>query len=401
MIYLEVKINGLFAFKDFSENFVYSRKAKNDEMFQHLENYPNLKYKKLNILMGANSSGKSTLGKMLCMISNYVLGRDISSTLNIDLSLMCKKNALFNDNIYFETTFYHDKYVYRLYVSLDEQGITKESWKKIKLAKNDTYQIIVNKLNNVDEQSIYIRDNNELHFGFKSPELSKVNSKFNLIKNISYSYNFQQFEFTRKVDDTIRESKEFRNHLLKIFDPSIASIDEITSVVTNEDGTQEEVNLNMERVRFVNGRVQDINFNKELTSENTSLSTGTIEAIHLAHILFKIKRFQILYLDEIMVHSHHELEPCVLQYIMKVLEKNEIQVFFTTHSVEALELDIPNYNYMFMRKSEDGYISKAVHPSDTRKHNKRTLAHAYINDQFSTSPDTTNFIDLILEYDDE
>ncbi|OCN04404.1 hypothetical protein A4S06_11330 [Erysipelotrichaceae bacterium MTC7] len=403
MIYFTVKIHGLFSFRNFTADFTYARKAKNDELHQSLKNYPNVRYRKLNIVMGANSSGKSTLGKLLCMISNYVSGRDIQSVINIDLAKMCQENQPYFDDIYFETIYYHKDYMYQLHVSFDGEGVVSETWKRIKLAKKDTYNDAVAKLSKVGKENIetYSRSESGITFGFKSPELSKSVSKYNLLGQVSYLYSFQQFEVNRRVESSIPESKTLRDRLLKVFDPSIASIDPITSIVVDEDGIEEVVDLNMERIRFVNGRKQDVDFGKELTSENTTLSTGTIEAIHLAHVLHKIDRYSVVYLDETMVHSHHELEPYILQYIMKVLEKNEMQLFFTTHSTEALELDIPNYNVMFMRKSNSGYTEEIIKPVDSMKHNKRSLVNAFVNDQFSTSPDITELLDLIMEFDDD
>ena len=73
MIVMNLKADNLFSFQDFEMNFSYPKKIVNSTIEkEHLSGHPNFRYKKVNIIMGANASGKTTLGKLLMTIFNFI-----------------------------------------------------------------------------------------------------------------------------------------------------------------------------------------------------------------------------------------------------------------------------------------------------------------------------------------
>jgi hypothetical protein len=78
MVLLDIKLKNFLLFNDFSMNLSYPKKTVNSSIEnEHLVNRPNFRYKKLIVLMGANASGKTALGKVL--ISDCFYDR-VSST---------------------------------------------------------------------------------------------------------------------------------------------------------------------------------------------------------------------------------------------------------------------------------------------------------------------------------
>ncbi len=66
MIIMNLKVNNLLAFKDFEVDFSYPKKIVDSYIEnEHLKGHPNFRYKKVNIVMGANASGKTSLGRMI------------------------------------------------------------------------------------------------------------------------------------------------------------------------------------------------------------------------------------------------------------------------------------------------------------------------------------------------
>jgi ABC-type proline/glycine betaine transport system ATPase subunit len=49
---------------------------------EYLAEFPNINYKKVCIFMGANASGKTSLGRMMCKINNYLAGRPVEDVFN-------------------------------------------------------------------------------------------------------------------------------------------------------------------------------------------------------------------------------------------------------------------------------------------------------------------------------
>ena len=66
MAVLKVRFDNVLCFNNFEANFTYPKKLVNSPLeYEYLEEYPNIRYKKVNILIGANSSGKTSLGKAI------------------------------------------------------------------------------------------------------------------------------------------------------------------------------------------------------------------------------------------------------------------------------------------------------------------------------------------------
>ena len=78
MIVLNLELDNLFAFEDFKINFSYSEKVKNSSIKdEFLKGRPNFRYKKVNALLGANSTGKTSIGKAMMAILNFLNKKEI------------------------------------------------------------------------------------------------------------------------------------------------------------------------------------------------------------------------------------------------------------------------------------------------------------------------------------
>ena len=73
MVILNIKLDNLLIFHDFSKNLSYPKKPVHTTIEnEHLEGRSNFRYKKLVVLMGANATGKTALGKVLMGIFNFI-----------------------------------------------------------------------------------------------------------------------------------------------------------------------------------------------------------------------------------------------------------------------------------------------------------------------------------------
>ena len=73
MVVLDVQLDNFYAFKNFHMNLTYPKKIVSSSIDQeHLADRPNFRYKKVNIIMGGNASGKTTFGHMLMNIFNFI-----------------------------------------------------------------------------------------------------------------------------------------------------------------------------------------------------------------------------------------------------------------------------------------------------------------------------------------
>ena len=78
MIVLNLELDNLFGFEDFKINFSYPKKVENSSIKdEFLKDRPNFSYKKVNILLGANSTGKTSIGKAMMAIFNFLNKKEI------------------------------------------------------------------------------------------------------------------------------------------------------------------------------------------------------------------------------------------------------------------------------------------------------------------------------------
>ena len=72
MIIMDIKIDNLYAFKNFHMNMSYPKKIVDSTIENEcLTDRPNFRYKKVNIIMGGNATGKTSLGKLLMTFMKY------------------------------------------------------------------------------------------------------------------------------------------------------------------------------------------------------------------------------------------------------------------------------------------------------------------------------------------
>ena len=73
MVVMDVKIDNFICFRNFHMNMTYPKKIVGSYIEnEFLPGRTNFRYKKVNIIMGANASGKTSIGKMLMRIFNFI-----------------------------------------------------------------------------------------------------------------------------------------------------------------------------------------------------------------------------------------------------------------------------------------------------------------------------------------
>ena len=73
MILMGLSLDGIYGFHDFSIHFSYPKKIVNSIIdAEHLKGRERFRYKKAVILMGANATGKTSLGRALLHIFEYI-----------------------------------------------------------------------------------------------------------------------------------------------------------------------------------------------------------------------------------------------------------------------------------------------------------------------------------------
>ncbi len=356
MVILHVKLDNIFGFKDFEINFSYPKKIVNSLIpSEHLPGRPNFRYKKAVILMGANASGKTTLGKALYYIFELIRTRDIYG--------LWKSSPNKNKKATYMIDFVMDDgKLYRV-KGFSESGQEQFTVYSAEIGKNDSYEKSVAML-----QPVY-PDNNlfqKLKYRFAYPDISQNTG-------------------TEGIDE---------NQLLKV----------LCAVLGTLDPTLQEITIARELKNsfIIRRKDEEIIIQDGKLLNGDALSSGTIEGIDIALFLASIMQGDetFYYCDEHFSYIQSDIEKRIFGIMLDHLGDYD-QLIFTTHNMEMLDLNLPKHAYAFLRKKADengDYKISAVYADEYLKRNTDSIRSAVGNDIFASLPDDSLLDQLDREY---
>lgn len=348
----------LYAFKDFTMNMSYPKKIVDSPIEnEFLKDFPNFRYKKVIVLMGANASGKTSLGKVLLDIFNFIDKKEFTRL--TDRIGNKSKKASFTMDFVDEHNFLN-----RVEVMIEPAEVYRSEHIHA----------------SVQKEQIRIGDNYEkCAERFQAIELISRKDYIEQLEKIDGS-NWM-FEFTlspeRKKQYLLSQADKYLDILkttLITLDPRIKNV---TKVKESDDSYI---------IKYENYSI--LLHDGELIDKNNVLSSGTKEGIGVANIIASVKGgdFSFVYCDEKFSHIHSETEKTFLSVMIECMGENS-QLFFTTHNSDILDMNLPKHTFAFLRRSmdEENRIS-CIYASEYLKKNTESLRNAVENDLFASLP---------------
>ena len=372
MIIAKMYLDNVYAFKDFDISFVYPKKLVNAPLDgEYLQDYPNFRYKKLNIIIGSNATGKTSLGRTILHMCLFLKTKESKPLFD----LVCDKTK--QSRIVFDYVLKTDDYYLNRADVIIDKVEEKEEQKILmrfystKLQKNDSYETAAARFDNDVQYKDYLECLTDVEFG-------SYNFSFPLTEE-NYDYIHCQFE---KEDQ-----EEFRQVLLPVLstlDPSIKDV-----IVSSEvDDTYIIVPENGEKFYVSN--------NAKISSIER-LSSGTKYGFNIAATLFAMKKHLngFYYIDEQFSYTNSEIEIAILNLMVSYLGDGE-QLFFTSHNVELLSLNYPNHTFTFLKKVavNNKNIIEEVNAASLEKRNNVNIKNLYDNDFFGVHPNLEKIYEL-------
>lgn len=381
MIILRIACDNLYMFKDFKVDFTYDRKinhplSKNDMLFKNSK----IKVRKNLVVMGANASGKTTFGKFLCMMFNFIHGKDLSAVLGGISSARYDKTK----DATFEAEFVVDKIAYLLKVCFRDDNLYSEEVFEQKIYKTYDIRKLREKLITSKPKACYYSENDDVvNVGCKSYAFAMLKAFSSTAKkireDISFWFRFSEVPVSTsaRFDDT---SIGILNELLPKIDNSVAAVKKLS--VENDRSIKTDSYM----IIFKNNESLIVS-DGDLIQSSKRLSHGTFEAIDFICAINNLSKgtVKFFYIDEQLSHMHSELEAYFI-YSTFAKQFSNTQIFFTTHNVEILGLNIPLSSFMFFRHDKNGF-NEVIYPSDFLKKNTDNLRFLYENDYFGVLPD--------------
>lgn len=361
MVILDVRLDNFYAFKNFHMNLTYPKKIVGSSIKdEHLAGYPNFRYKKVNIIMGANASGKTTFGHMLRSIFNFIVKKNYEMI--TDVICNREKNAFFSLDMAFDSnTFY--RIMCKITPCSDDRYTAdnvKLEIRKVNITSKDSYESCVKRL----EAMPYTPESNYMD------ELEKIEP---------LDWFFEYPKDTERIlgFPDLRKEKRFHRvleNILKALDPSIESVE-----VSRDVENAYVIRLRDKAVILQDGE----RFTTEL------LSSGTKAGVEVACVVSSMLQgnYTFYYCDEKFPYIHSDIEKAVLSLMIDCIRPNS-QLFFTTHNTDILDMNLPKHSFSFFRKD----VNDAEHPilcveaSAFLKRSTDSLKNAMENDLFSCAP---------------
>ena len=360
MIVMDVQIDNFFAFKNFRMNMAYPKKIVNSYIQdEFLEGYPNFRYKKVNILMGSNATGKTSFGQMLMRIFNFIEKKQYSMLTDV-VSDTAREATLSIDFVV------NDAVLYRMLTIIDpkstdgyESPDIHVCVKKTPITQKDNYESCSKRLDKMccDAKYSFVEELEE-------------------IKGLSWLFEYPSETLGKykipKSDHRIYVS--ILEKTLRALDPSIIRVEAIDAVEDSFVIRMKNKDIIMQDGKLVNTNI---------------LSSGTRSGIAIANVMVSIinGRNGFYYCDEKFSYIHSDIERAFLSVMIDSLKKYD-QLFFTTHNTDILDLPLPKHSFVFLKKDIDDEEQpiKCINASDFLKRSTDSLRNAVENDLFSVAP---------------
>ncbi len=366
MVVLDIYLDNFYAFKKFHANFTYPKKIVGSIIKdEHLKDRPNFRYKKVNIIMGANASGKTTLGHITRMIFNFIDKKNYKIITNCIGDQ--KKEASFRIDLAS-----NNNNLYRVKCTIppsdDGEFLIEDINLEIhreKILVNDSYESCVKRL----ETKEYIQENSYLE------ELEKI-------EKLDWFFEYPR-DNDRKVELPSKDEK-FKyvlENILKALDPAIQKIEKLESV-----DNAYVIRLQNKDIILKDGEKFDTEF----------LSSGTKAGVEVARVISDLiqDNYTFYYCDEKFSYIHSDIEKAILSLMADSIQSNS-QLFFTSHNTDLLNMNFPKHTFSFLKKDADDEECpiKCISASSLLKRSTDSLKNAVENDMFCTAP----AVDLIYE----
>ena len=350
MIVLKLKLDKIYEFNDFEIDFTYPKKVVNSIIEEeHLAGRKRFRYKKAVILMGANATGKTSLGRVLSLVFLSLGNMDPRYLFPIMTENGASLSIDFVNN---------DYRLQRLTAEVVDEGLALEyHYYSSEIEPMDSYEKCAKKLQ--DQTDLF----------------DKHENADELIGKINYRFSYPEIQRTLSLKGIDKKDllKTFRA-VIGTLDPSLRNI---------------EIAKELKDSFIIRRREQEIIIQEGKLLDRELLSSGTVEgidiAIFLASMLSKDPCFY--YCDEHFSYIQSNIEKRIFGIMLDRIPENG-QLIFTTHNTDMLDLNLPKHTFVFLKKvSEDGnWKVKAVSASDYLKRNTDSVRSAVENDVFGSLP---------------
>ena len=355
MIIMHLSLDNYYAFRDFEIDMSYPKKSIRSSIEnEFLQGFPNFRYKKVNILFGSNASGKTTLGKAMMNILNFIARKD---TAGLEKAILDQsRTASFSIDF-----IAHEPELCRVMLDIIPDGDGRKrydfSYDREPIRSRDSYQSCAARID------------------AREPVLSDYNTVLDSIGSLGWMFSYPESRLPSLNGIGKDTQLKAMKAVLMTLDPSIKNVRLLENVkdisfIIEKDGRE---------ILLQNGNLTD----------PERFSSGTKDGVYIAGFLAGLmeNRFGLYYCDEQFSFIHSAIEKRILGIMISKLGVNE-QLFFTTHNETIMEENLPKHSFVFLVRQDDCAIN-ALYANDFVPKPLDNLRKAVENDIIQVIPDDT------------
>lgn len=364
MIIMDIKADNLYAFRNFHMNTSYPKKIVRSTIEQeYLKERPNFRYKKVNIIMGGNATGKTSLGKLLMLFANYFKDGGVKRFVNViadrEKEATLKVEFVTGENI-----------LYRFTMNVLPKNKEEYTEKDVDITISGT--------------PIKAKDNYEV-CAMRLDENDCFYTSYEKINTNGWHFSYPQDAWRNKTYVTIENDDRYiviLEKILKTLDPSIRTVVKLKEVE----------NTYVVKWDHCSAIIKDGKI-----AEGEALSSGTKAGLDISYIISSLicDHHDLYYCDELFSYVNNDVEKVCLSIIIDKLSDRK-QLFFTTHNPDVLDMQLPKHSFTFLKKDvrDTCMPIKCIYADKYLKRSEDSLKHAVENDLFCTAPEVNGLYEI-------
>ncbi|MDY6391355.1 MAG: hypothetical protein SPL80_00785 [Bacilli bacterium] len=366
MAVLRLDLDNVLCFNDFSTDFSYPKKLVNTSLEGELfARFPKIRYRKVNIVVGSNASGKTSLGRAIWRIFRFLNEKEASNIYSL-ISQQDKPCSILMDCVFSNGFFFR--------VEIRKEAGNDELLVRLRCLQaeaDDTYESLVGRLDDAKPFESHVKALDKFSFGGWNFSFPSIEYGFDLI-----SCKYEEEE-KKEFCDIYRDVLTTMDSSIKDVFPSKEIPDSFVVVFRDNDAVGVTHKATLSSIR--------------------RLSSGTKYAVNIAGIIYSIKKHEngFYFVDEQFSYVNSDIEIACLTKMISLLGDGE-QLFFTTHNTELLSLPLPNHAFNFIRKTQEEDDSQIIwtNAASLEKRNNVNIKNLYDNDFFGVSPDVNKILNI-------
>ncbi len=379
MAILNIKLDNVLSFYDFNVNFSFPNKLKTSIIEnENLEYVPSFRYKKLNIFVGSNASGKTSLIK--CIWTTLLFLNKKEKNVLDNIVNYTEEPSKIEIDLVEDTEEKHVLHRYKILVTdkmTDSKVMVSHTFVNLSAAKSskDSYENKIKELDSIPDNYLnYLECLNDIN----------PYSGWNVVLPAT-EYPFDRVHFEKP--QTEEEQSTYIKILTDVFKTLDPSIIEVNKSKDADNAYVLEHDCGSKII------IQD----EYMLSSIQLLSSGTKYGVNIANIIYNIKYHKngIYIIDEQFSYVNSDIEAAMLSTMASLLGPNE-QIFFTTHNMNILSLGFPFHSFYFMKKEKvnDKQVITINCGSEADNRNNVSPKTIIDNDIFNTAPNVNKIFEL-------